>query len=54
MYTDCRVVNAITVKYRHLIPKLDDMLDELYGPVIFTKIDLKSRYHKLRMKEEDE
>ena len=47
------MLNKITIKNRYPLPRIDDLFDQLKDSAIFSKIDLRSCYHQLRIKESD-
>ncbi|GKB54390.1 putative nucleotidyltransferase, ribonuclease H [Tanacetum coccineum] len=53
MCTDYRELNKLTVKNRYPLPRIDDLFDQMQGSSVYSKIDLRSGYHQLRIKEED-
>ncbi|KAA0053491.1 DNA/RNA polymerases superfamily protein [Cucumis melo var. makuwa] len=50
---DYRELNKVTVKNRYLLPRIDDLFDQLQRATVFSKIDLRSSYHQLRIRDSD-
>ena len=53
MCIDYRQLNKVTIKNRYPLPKIDDLFDQLQSSSFFSKIDLRSRYHHFRVRDED-
>src|SRR4030042_245803 len=50
---DYRQLNKVTTKNRYPLPRIDDLMDQLVGAYVFSKIDLRSGYHQIKVKDED-
>nr|GEU39317.1 putative reverse transcriptase domain-containing protein [Tanacetum cinerariifolium] len=53
MCIDYRELNELTIKNRYPLPRIDDLFDQLQGSSVYSKIDLRSGYHQLRVREKD-
>src|SRR2546430_12523243 len=54
LYVDYRGLNALTVKNHYPLPLINKLLDRLNGSIVFSKIDLRNAYHRIRIREGDE
>jgi hypothetical protein len=53
MCVDYHSLNEVTIKNRYLLPRIDDLFDQLKGACVFSKIDLRSGYHQLKIRASD-
>ncbi|RVW84791.1 Retrovirus-related Pol polyprotein from transposon 17.6 [Vitis vinifera] len=53
LWIDYRELNKVTVRNKYLLPRIDDLFDQLQGACVFSKIDLQPGYHQLRVRGED-
>ena len=53
LFIDYRQLNRVTIKNRYPLPRIDDLFDQLRGAQVYSKIDLRTGYHQLRVREAD-
>ena len=53
MCVDYRPLNAVTIKNKYPLPRINTLFDQLAGVKVFSKIDLRSRYHKIKIRPQD-
>jgi hypothetical protein len=53
MCVDYRSLNEVTIKKKYPLPRIDDLFDQLKGACVFSKIDLRSGYHQLKIRASD-
>jgi hypothetical protein len=49
LYVDYHVLNEVTIKNKYPLPRIDDLFDQLRSACVFSKIDLRSGYHQLKI-----